>query len=260
MIPRKVTAQELVEQFQEQGGGPHHALAFDGDGTLWSGDVGEDFFHAATSRELLKEDALPALHQLAGACGASQVDEPNSQATLLFDAYRTGSLGEAAACEMMAWCFAGWDFDTLVELADEVLEQAQLSQRLFTPIRHILEWARSTNTRTIVVSASPDFVVKAATRRWNFAPGDLAACAAARDSRGVLMDHMDRPVPYGSTKVNAARQLLEHEVVLAAFGDNSFDLELLSLSRFPVATCPKPALRERFGELPVINELGEQAG
>ena len=49
--------------------GKNGLLAFDGDGTLWSGDVGEDVFHEAVTRGLLRDEARAALIEEARANG-----------------------------------------------------------------------------------------------------------------------------------------------------------------------------------------------
>jgi phosphatidylglycerophosphatase C len=254
----RVGAQELVSRLRELGGGPEHALAFDGDGTLWSGDVGEDMFNAALEQRLLKHEALGALQRVGAEHNIPLEADPNDMARSLFAGYQRGVLAEPLICEVMAWCFAGWSYADLVCIAERTLEQAALAQRLFTPLARVLSWARENQLRTVVISASPDFVVAAAARHWGFAPQELAAARAAQNDEGVLRDHMECPVPYASSKVDEARRLLGGRELLAAFGDNSFDLELLRSSRVPIATRPKPALSRRLGELSAVLELVDE--
>jgi phosphoserine phosphatase len=57
------------------------------------------------------------------------------------------------------------------------------------------------------------------------------------------------PVPYAETKPVALRALMGEGELLASFGDNVFDIELLRAARMGVAVRPKPALRVRLAEL-----------
>ena len=55
----------VLEQMQRALTEGPAAVAFDADGTLWSGDVGEDFFLFCVRERLLKAEASEALHSLA---------------------------------------------------------------------------------------------------------------------------------------------------------------------------------------------------
>ena len=70
------------------------AIAFDADGTLWSGDVGEDMFQYALEQKLLRPSALPALAKVAATYEVEQCPEPNQQGRLLFSAFLRGQLPE----------------------------------------------------------------------------------------------------------------------------------------------------------------------
>ena len=63
-IPEQAIPDKLLDELSSVLGDAEPSktvMAFDGDGTLWSGDVGEDLFHAATRAAFLLEDARPAL-------------------------------------------------------------------------------------------------------------------------------------------------------------------------------------------------------
>ncbi len=93
--------------------GERGAVAFDGDGTLWSGDVGEDFFHATVRRDDYRPEATAALKELARAHGLPDAGPGVVVAGGLYEAYLAGRFPEELVCEMMAWGVAGW---TLAEV------------------------------------------------------------------------------------------------------------------------------------------------
>ena len=82
--------------------------------------------------------------------------------------------------------------------------------------------------------------------------------AETLEHEGVVGADVDRPIPYGPGKVHRLRARIGNRPVLAAFGDNAFDVALLSESRVPVAVRPKQALRGRAGEVPELVELAPQ--
>jgi phosphatidylglycerophosphatase C len=225
-------------------------LAFDADGTLWSGDVGEDVFLHATQHGLLRPAALPALQALAREYDIGLFPEANEQARALYDAYLRRELPELHACEMMAWGFAGWGRAELERSVESALEDARLSSRHYAPLASVRTWATERGLPCYVVSASPDFVIEVATKPLGFAQASIAACTPARTSDDVLLPHLAAPLPYLEHKVHALSRVAPGCHLLAAFGDNSFDVPLLRAARLAVAVRPKPALQAVLKELP----------
>lgn len=227
------------------------AIAFDGDGTLWAGDVGEDVFTYAVERGLLRDAGGPALEELARAHGIAPSDTPSRTARAMFDAYVAGKFPESTVCEMMTWCYAGYPLDELAGLVQEALHHARFSTRLRAELAHVLESVRAASIRTIVVSASPRPIVELAAHAWGFGSSDIAA-STALVSDGVVQPRMAGLLPYGAQKCGAARALFGQARWLAAFGDNAFDVEMFHAAEIAVAVYPKPALRARLSELPGI--------
>ena len=132
MNPRSITVAELVAELDalaaESGLG---ALAFDGDGTLWSGDVAEDVFHFAVERNLIRREAAEALAETAREHGLPSDGSPSEVAARLFQAYLNRAYPERTVCEMMAWCFAGWTLADLSAITREALELTRFDDRLF---------------------------------------------------------------------------------------------------------------------------------
>jgi phosphoserine phosphatase len=60
---------------------------------------------------------------------------------------------------------------------------------------------------------------------------------------------MAAPVPYAETKLSAGRDLFGDARWLAAFGDNVFDIDMLTTAELGVAVRPKPKLATELGAL-----------
>jgi phosphoserine phosphatase len=225
-------------------------LAFDGDGTLWAGDVGEDLFHAALRASFLREEAEPALVAeaarydvpLGGARGA------NAVASVLFDAYGAGRYPERETCAMMTWCYAGHERAAVESFARQVVEAAGLASRLHPELEPILDFCDRAGLRRVLVSASPRMIVEPAGSLRGFAPENIAAATPA-DADGRVLPSLAAPVPYAEDKLSAGRALFGDARWLAAFGDNVFDIEMLTTAELGIAVRPKPRLE---AELPAL--------
>jgi phosphatidylglycerophosphatase C len=231
------------------------ALAFDADGTLWSGDVGDDVFRFAVAHGRLREDARAEIERQALTRGFETFADVNTTAEHLFEMYIAGRYPERDMCELMTWCYAGHSLSEMRELALEALETAKHSQRLHGELRPILEFARSRGVRTVVISASPRATVEQATRLWGFAAEDIAASSPCVINDKITSKMADA-VPYAAAKVVAGRALLGSARWVASFGDNVFDLEMMQEAEIGVAVRPKPALEARLGEIAGVVRLG----
>jgi phosphoserine phosphatase len=249
-------ARELIDRLERlrPRGGPA-ALAFDADGTLWSGDVSEDVFDHAVRSRLLKTEAAEVLAQTAAEHGIAAEGSPSAIARALFTAYLDSRFGERDVCEMMTWCYAGLTPAELAELTRHVLERRNLGARLNRSLEPIFDYARAASLRTIVVSASPQTIVEQAAALWGFAEHDVIGARPALEA-GRIAPRIAAPIPYAADKCSAARALLLDADWLASFGDNVFDVEMLCAARLGVAVNPRPELRMRLVELPGVVVLG----
>lgn len=225
-------------------------MAFDGDGTLWSGDVGEDLFRAAMRDGFLSDEALPALVAEAAAHrvpldGASNA---NAVARTLLAAYLAGTYPERETCAMMAWCYAGRSVADVDALAASVLKEEDLPRRLHRELSPILSWSRKNRVRAVIISASPRAVVQQAAAFWEFSADDIAAATPAAEA-GRVLPHLAAPVPYAEAKLSAGRALFGSARWLAAFGDNVFDIDMLTHAEVGIAVRPKPKLASELGAL-----------
>jgi len=251
--PVTITSDQLIAELSTRLGetDPSRAvLAFDGDGTLWSGDVGEDLFRAALRDNFLVEAALPALfaeaeqHQVP----LNGARDANAVAGVLVAAYLAGRYPERETCAMMTWSYAGRALSDVQALAESVLEQESLATRLHPELAPVLTWSRQRGLRNVLISASPRVVVEAAARRWGFAPSDVAAATPAI-ADGLVQARLAAPVPYAEAKLSAGRELFGNARWLAAFGDNVFDIDMLTTAELGVAVRPKPKLATEVSAL-----------
>lgn len=225
-------------------------MAFDGDGTLWSGDVGEDLCRAALNEAFLLEAARPAL--LAEAARYRVEVDPSSDsnqlARTLFAAYLAGQYPERDTCAMMTWCYAGSLASELTALAERVVAADDVQGRLATELTPIIAWARKVGVRCVLISASPRAVVEPAGALWGFEPADIAAATPAVEA-GRIQARLAAPVPYAEHKLSAGRALFQDARWLATFGDNVFDIDMLKTAELGVAVRPKPRLRQELAAL-----------
>lgn len=236
---------------------PGGAVAFDGDGTLWAGDVGEDFFHALVdgamreaARAALAEEARREGVDVEGAGTASDI------AHRIHRAYLAGAFPEQRICEIMTWAAAGWARAELDAFCREVVRRGDVESRLHGEAVHVVEHARRAGIEVFIVSASPAPIVEQAARLVGIDPAFVIAAREARDEHDVVRCDVDRPIPYGDGKVHRLRERVRSgRTLYAAFGDNAFDVPLLREARIPVAVRPKKRLVDRAGEVPDLRTL-----
>lgn len=244
----RIGPEELVDRLAALRRPGPTGIAFDADGTLWSGDVGEDVFEFAYQHGLLREEARAELARVATAHGIPARGTPSELARAIHGAYRRGDVDERLTCEVMTWSYSGFTEDELRKTARDAFDARGLRAR----VRQILEparaWATHEEVRSVVVSASPRLVVVEALA---FVGIDVFAVAGALPamSGDSIAPKMAAPVPYAADKLTAGFDFLSGHDWLASFGDNTFDLELLRAARVGVAVCPKPGLLSRIGEL-----------
>jgi phosphoserine phosphatase len=250
-----VSADELVGELGRDG--RRGALAFDGDGTLWSGDVGEDFFFGILDSGRVSDVATAEVTRIAR---ERHIDASGSAAEIarrIYDAYLHGDFDEERVCEIMTWICAGWSYADATAFAIGLVDEA-FESRINSAAKTVIAGARKQGHEIFVVSASPRPVVEAAAAVAGIgAPHVLAATAVLEGDRFATAVH--RPIPYGAGKAAALRAALGDLPLLAAFGDNAFDVDMLAMAELPVAVRPKPRLLERAAAIPGIRQLADGA-
>lgn len=243
----------LEAERRAAGGG---LVAFDADGTLWSGDIGMDVFDALLEAQGVREAAADALAREAAAAGIAASGSPTEVARALGRAWEAGRYDEPRAFAMMAWAFAGWHGDEVAAFALRVFERTRLRERVHASLREVFAWVERSRVETLVVSASPEIVVRAALRHVALPLADVVAMAP-RIEGGVLQPELGAPAVYGPGKVAAIERVRPGVRLIAAFGDSGYDVAMLRAARVRVAVAPKPALREAAASLGDVFVLGD---
>jgi phosphatidylglycerophosphatase C len=237
---------------------PGGVLAFDGDGTLWDGDVGEDFFHAFVAHGDIRAPAHAQMVQEATEHGRPAGGTGKELAARIYKDYLAGLFPEERVCELMTWICADWTYAEVDAFAGEVLARGGLEARLHKEVRRVVRWAEKSAIEVFLVSASPWAIIDHAAR---FLGLDDAHVVAAHPQYvdGKMVASVHRPIPYAAGKVvNLRARLGQTRPLYAAFGDNAFDIALLSEAFIPVAVRPKPRLRERAGEVKKLVEIARE--
>ena len=240
-----VTAAALIAQFDQLLDTRPTLLAFDADGTLWSGDVSDDVFLDACRENWLLDDARLALKTLAESLGISGAGNASEIGLRLLDASQRGLLEESMLFASMTWCYAGRTIQELTDHAATVLSRKSLPLRLRTELMGVLEWAARRAVRCVVVSASPQPIVEWGAAQCGFA-SNLVIGTSPMILDGVISDHLVEPVPVSAHKCECLKRHSGGHRVLAAFGDSIYDFEMLDIAEIAVAVRPKPALHSRL--------------
>jgi phosphatidylglycerophosphatase C len=244
---------EIIAQIdEERERAPDGAVAFDGDGTLWAGDVGEDLFAALLAHGRLEAVAHEALAREAREASLDDSGTAVEIAGRIHAAYLAGAFPEERVCEIMTWACAGWLRSEIDALAERVLDATGFESRLHGEALRVVSWARERGIALHLVSASPRAIVHAAARRLRFDLANVSSASEVVGEDGVVAPRVHRPIPYGQGKVVRLRERAGQRPLYAAFGDSGFDVPMLAASRVPVMIRPKPSLVARATELPGV--------
>ncbi len=231
-------------------------IAFDGDGTLWSGDVGDDMLAALLASGRLLSQARDALVEIARTADVPFDDGGDAEAVAraFVHAYEAGTFEEPRFYEVTAWLCAGWKRAAVHAFARDLLVSGALTTRFHREAICVLEWAHTEGHEVFIVSASPRPVVEEAAALLGVAADHVVAVSPLYDA-DTMLAAVAHPMPYGPGKVTALRERIGARPLYAAFGDNAFDLALLSAAAVPVAVRPKDRLRALAEKLPSLVEM-----
>lgn len=251
-----VTADELLARMRvaRERLGDASVVASDGDGTLWTGDIGDALFDHVADGPGFHPAARDPLVTEARAAGVDADGDATAIAQALRHAYREGRYDEGRYFAMQTWAFAGWSEAALADTCGRVLDGFAIGDAVRPSMRRILDGARAMRIPFFLVSASPDAIVREAAVRIGIDP----SCAIAmRPSvvNGVVEARLATTPTFGPGKVARLDERIAGAPVLAAFGDNVWDAAMLERARLPVLVQPKPRLRERLAGHPGLLEL-----
>ncbi|MBM4371307.1 MAG: haloacid dehalogenase-like hydrolase [Deltaproteobacteria bacterium] len=179
---------------------PRRVAVFDGDNTLWDGDIGEAFLRWLASSGHL-------------------VDPP---ADVWGEYERRVAVDRSAGYGWAVQVMAGLPADRVARWA-AAFAYAWPSWR--AGMRAILDRIAAAGVETWLVSASSALVVRAAAPFMGI-PQDRVLGMEVESSGGLLTDRLIRPLTCAGGKVEAIRRTIGLRPV-AAFGDSFGDLEML---------------------------------
>jgi predicted ABC-type transport system involved in lysophospholipase L1 biosynthesis ATPase subunit/phosphoserine phosphatase len=153
---------------------------------------------------------------------------------------------ETAAFAMMAWAFAGWhDEGELEAFSRALFEEKGLAARLHPWVRDVLAFAAAREISTLIVSASPRFLIEAAARALALPVTSAHGMVVARDAAGRLEPRLAEPPTTGQGKLEALRRAHPGATLLGAFGDGGWDAPMVLAARVRVAVGRGSGLAKR---------------
>ena len=203
--------------------------AFDCDGTLWSEDAGEGFFH--WELDLAPEKRL--------------LPEPIVQwARKRHADYKAGRVDEDTMCGEMVTMHRGLREEVVQQAADAYFAQA-IAPTIFPEMRELVERLRQSGCDIWAVSSSCQWVIRSGMRYFGIPQNRILATEAAVEN-GIITDRLIR-VPSGPGKPQALRSVLksspDHKPD-CAFGNAIWDREMLAMSNHPFVINPNPDLKQ----------------
>jgi phosphoserine phosphatase/uncharacterized protein (DUF924 family) len=246
-----VSSDEALERIRRA---PGSIVAFDCDGTLWSGDVGDDWFDQLLDHEGLLPVAIERAREEARAAGVPADGEPADLLRALVAATHAGHFNEQQLYSMVAWAAAGRTPDDVLAIIDRALERFGLEERVLPETRAILDGALALDIPIIAVSASPAPVIERSLARMGVRAEAVCAGRPAT-ARGALLPYLEAPLPYGVDKVRALERVSRGRPVSVALGDSPFDLAMLLHAELGLMVRPKPSLRSLADQHPTVREL-----
>jgi HAD superfamily phosphoserine phosphatase-like hydrolase len=194
--------------------------AFDCDGTLWSGDVGERFFDWELREGRIVSSAL------------------NGPMRERHAAYKRGEVDETTMCGEMVTMHQGISEESLMAAASCFFEQFFVDQ-IFPEMRELVRRLQEKGCDVWVVSSSNEWVIRAGMKYFGIPESRVLAAKVELDG-GRATNRLIR-VPSGAGKPEALREAVKKEIDVA-FGNSRWDAEMLAVSKHPVAVNPNPDL------------------
>jgi phosphoserine phosphatase len=221
-----VRVQSDQEGFVERILGIAPALAaFDCDGTLWTIDCGFGFFEWELDKGLVAPDVA------AWARGR-------------YEAYLAGTVDEDTICGEMVTMHRGLAAATLEAAAADYF-RGHVVQHAFSDMLRLVDRLLERNVQVWLVSASNEWVIRAAAAWLGLPPGRVLA-TTARTVEGVVTDRLVR-VPSGPGKRHALETVVGRAPDVA-FGNSRWDAEMLGYARQGFAVNPTPELERLAAE------------
>lgn len=240
-----ISAAEVVRALS---GAPRAWVATDADGTLWEGDVGEDWL-CAVEEGLARLDEAH-VRTVAQRMGLGDLENPRDVVRLARNAFMLGSLEESTYFNLVALTLGKLPEPVARATVREALSCRSLDKRLIPETMTVLAGARASEHRIVVVSASPRLVVEEAISLVGLTVDRVIGLELTEDAL-----HTRTPRPYGLGKATLLDALRGESPVHAALGDSPFDAPMLARSTTPLAVRPKSSLTSLAPQVPGLRLL-----
>lgn len=190
-------------------------VAFDCDGTLWSGDAGENFFDWE-----IKQGVVRA--------------EVGSTMRARYAEYKAGKVSEEQMCGEMVTMHKGMAESDLLRVAAEFFEHS-FPSRVFPEMQELVRRLQGTGCEVWAVSSSNEWVIRAGMKEFGI-PEKCILAAAVEVDNGIITDRVIR-VPSGPGKPEALREAVKKDID-CAFGNSRWDTEMLAMAKHAFAVNP----------------------
>ncbi len=198
--------------------------AFDCDGTLWSGDIGVDFFEW----ELANDEVFPQPGR--GILAQSMRER--------YAAYKRGEVDETTMCGEMVTMHQGISESKIMSAATRFFEEFFVPQ-IFPEMQELVRRLQQDECEVWAVSSSSEWVIRAGMKYFGIAENRILA-AKVEVENGIVIDRLIR-VPSGDGKPEALREVVKQPID-ATFGNSRWDVEMLAMAKHAFAINPNPGL------------------
>jgi HAD superfamily phosphoserine phosphatase-like hydrolase len=193
--------------------------AFDCDGTLWSGDAGENFFAWEIKKGIVSDDV-----------GRSMLSR--------YEEYKSGEVSEEDMCGEMVTMHKGITEAAMMKAATEFMKTS-FPGRIFPEMRELVRRLHDQGCEIWAVSSSNEWIIRAGMDQFGI-PHDRILAAKVHLEDDTVTDRLVR-VPSGPGKPKALREVVNKDID-AAFGNSKWDIEMLAHAKHAFAVNPSPEL------------------
>jgi HAD superfamily phosphoserine phosphatase-like hydrolase len=193
--------------------------AFDCDGTLWSGDSGENFFDWEINKGVVSAEVGRAMR-------ARYLE------------YKAGKVSEEDMCGEMVTMHRGLSEATMMQAAREFMSSA-FPGRIFPEMQQLVQKLDQQGCEIWAVSSSNEWIIRAGMEQFGVQPDRILA-AKAEMHGDLVTDRLVR-IPSGPGKPKALQEMVKKGID-AAFGNSRWDTEMLMIAKHAFAVNPNPDL------------------
>ena len=193
--------------------------AFDCDGTLWSGDAGENFFAWEIDKGVVSPEVARAMRDR-------------------YAEYKAGKVTEEDMCGEMVSMHNGLTETVMMTAAREFMSSA-FPGRIFPEMMELVGRLQQQGCEIWAVSSSNEWIIRAGLEQFGI-DADRILAAKAEVNGEIVAETLVR-VPSGPGKPKALREVVNKEID-AAFGNSRWDTEMLMMAKHAFAVNPNPDL------------------